>query len=259
MERRSWLEERFSEFYVEVERQRRLVQSGRWARAKEAYTAEAPEGESLGPNPVWDAIARTLRRQEAEASRAGAAAQYYRDAEYAMVALADEIFLNLDWTGREEWEDRLLETEFFNSQIAGEKLFDNVDAILGRRDPGEAEVARIYYLALRLGFQGRYRGDDLSAIEKVQRNLLGRFYKQDRVERVSPQAYEHTQTGVEGLLIPSARKAVAVLAIVVVAFVGVSYLLYSASVSDIDRSTGTVQENLGGYVIQEEATRGGGE
>jgi type VI protein secretion system component VasF len=61
----------------------------------------------------------------------GEAAQIrYRAAEYAMCALADEIALGANWPGRNEWLERLLETERFGSQAAGERLFQLMDAML---------------------------------------------------------------------------------------------------------------------------------
>src|SRR5690349_24331554 len=51
----------------------------------------------------------------------------YREVQYVMAALADEIFLQLQWPGAEFWTAHLLETQLFNSHNAGEEFFSRLD------------------------------------------------------------------------------------------------------------------------------------
>ena len=75
-----------------------------------------------------------------------------------MAALADEIFLYLDWPGREAWRANLLEFKLFQSYRAGEEIFRRIEALLRTRDPADSELAKIYLMAIALGFRGQPRG-----------------------------------------------------------------------------------------------------
>lgn len=86
----------------------------------------------------------------------------YRDAEFieffqlAMVAIIDDIFLTLSWTGRTFWSSYLLEMRFFSSRASGDIFFDNCRKILLRPDQKYKELASIYHLCLAAGFRGKY-------------------------------------------------------------------------------------------------------
>ncbi len=67
-----------------------------------------------------------------------------QDAQYALVALADE---TMRWTSR-------LEQEYFRRNIAGEEFFRRLEQI--KESKGRNDVLKIYYLCLILGFEGRY-------------------------------------------------------------------------------------------------------
>lgn len=102
-----------------------------------------------------------LERQQMDAEQRGGRqhAELYREVKYLMVALTDEIFLHLfDWEGRDVWRAQLLEVKVFNSQVAGQRIFENLEALLSNRDPTTLELARLYLIILFLGFQGKYRG-----------------------------------------------------------------------------------------------------
>ncbi len=81
---------------------------------------------------------------------------------YIMVALADEIFLNLNWKGAKTWQYSLLEGQIFQTQIAGELFFKKIDALFETKDANSYEIAQIYLMALSLGFRGQYRNHDQS-------------------------------------------------------------------------------------------------
>ncbi|HEV2846894.1 MAG TPA: DotU family type IV/VI secretion system protein, partial [Thermoanaerobaculia bacterium] len=114
------------------------------------------------PSAIWQALLGLLNRQEAEVRRTGGeyASALYRRAQYVMAALADETFLFLDWPGRDAWRANLLEFKLFQSYRAGEEVFRRMDALLRTRDPADLELAKIYLLALGLGFRGSLRGPE---------------------------------------------------------------------------------------------------
>lgn len=92
----------------------------------------------------------------------------YQDALYAMVAYADEVFLNIHWGGQKQWENNLLESRFFQTQIAGELIFEKIDELLLLNDPMRSDLAIVYLLILGLGFKGRYRNGENNPKELVR-------------------------------------------------------------------------------------------
>lgn len=79
------------------------------------------------------------------------------DARYLKVALADELLLAMPWIGRERWTEHLLESSLYRSNVAGDQVFQRIDSMLADREPSRRKMARLYLLALAMGFQGRYR------------------------------------------------------------------------------------------------------
>lgn len=121
---------------------------------------------------------RLLDGQAAQALRGGGsyAAQQYREAQYLMVALADEMLLHGEgWSGREQWMDNLLELSLFGTRVAGEKLFQNLDSLLAMRTP-DPDLMAVYLAVLSLGFRGRYwRQQDNPQLRRYRKALADRL------------------------------------------------------------------------------------
>jgi type VI secretion system protein ImpK len=102
---------------------------------------------------------RTKAREE------GLSTQDADDLAYAIVALADEIAMGKPEPMRGFWMGQPLQLAFFNETLAGEGFFNRLQEI--RRDSRRAEVLRVYYQCLLLGFQGKYsmRGGDLELMK----------------------------------------------------------------------------------------------
>ncbi len=147
-----------------------------------------------------------------EVQGGGYAANYYKEAQYIMVALADEIFLNLNWTGKKEWQDNLLESHLYGTQDAGEKFFQNLDIFLQERDVSSLDLAVVYLMALGLGFQGKFRGTDEAStvLSKYRQQLYDMITydvpinKRNRLH-VFEEAYHHTLDEVDSLSISNLR------------------------------------------------------
>jgi len=159
MKSESFLTAQFHEFYREVVRYKQQVQRGDWV-FQTSEELGVSGGDRPAPSAVWQGLLTLLERQALVARRSGGdfAVEIYRQAQYLMAALADEIFLNLDWGGKESWQENLLEAHLFQSHRAGETIFQRLDKLLLRRDPVYLELARLYLFTLTLGFQGKYRG-----------------------------------------------------------------------------------------------------
>jgi type VI secretion system protein ImpK len=188
--------EKFQQFHAELCRLQERLREG-----NAAFDFDAPadtRGAGLSASAAWRRILNILERQEQDAVRQGGdlGLEIYKRAQYAMAALADEIFLNLDWPGRDAWRQNLVEAKLFDTHRAGEELFERIDDLLRDRDSGQAEIARVYLSVLALGFQGKYRGrpDAEQEIEVIRRRLYRFIFGRDpRVvrgrEAVVPQTY----------------------------------------------------------------------
>jgi type VI secretion system protein ImpK len=88
----------------------------------------------------------------------------YREAQYVMAGLADDLFLHeIQWPGREAWSQDVLEFRLFGTRVAGERFFDNIKTIVQGRGRREMELAPVYLLALGLGFKGKLRAPEDAA------------------------------------------------------------------------------------------------
>lgn len=120
--------------------------------------------------------------------------------QYALVALSDEIFLNLEWPGKNFWKANLLEIKFSKSQSAGETIFKKIDSILTRKNFLSTETAIIYLKLLALGFQGKYRGEKSHHKLSDYKNKLYIFITSNSTntvtyEQIFPDGYKSILTG----------------------------------------------------------------
>jgi len=193
----------FEDFYVEVVRQKERVLAGSWTSI-EAGTDDIPgdldNTAPLGARFILNKLHSILEKQALESSQYGGefAANYYKEAQFVMAALADEIFLNIEWDGHKYWEDNLLESRLFETHEAGEEFFNKLDLFLRNRDPVRKDLAELYLLALGLGFKGKYRDLNQDADLETYRTQLYTFinHREPKLfsegERIFANTYTHT-------------------------------------------------------------------
>lgn len=170
----SYLLRQFRDFYADVAHLKEQVQAGTWIFSSDAEGEGAAEQHGSA-NAVLHRLCRRLEHQALDATRAGGdyGAALFREAQYVMAALADEVFLHgVDWQGRETWTNNLVETRLFGTSDAGERLFSRAEELLEQRDPVYAELAVVYFMALALGFRGRYYGrEDGGRLNQLKQRL----------------------------------------------------------------------------------------
>lgn len=231
----TFLQECFREFYADVVRLKRAVLADPWgigARKEAAGEAEALEGTAV--RSVSQRLLELLERQARAAGRRGGepGAAFYREAQYVMAALADEVFLNMDWAGKAAWESNLLETRLFGSHMAGELFFGRLDALLTDRDAVYRDVAAVYLMALCLGFQGKYRGTSrLDELDGYRKRLFAFVFKRQPSllkgeRRLFPQAYDHTARETSAPRLPHTGRWMVALAAVSLVYLLVSHGLW---------------------------------
>lgn len=135
--------------------------------------------------------------------------QYTQDLLYLIAALADEIFLNTEWTGKKYWEDHMLEYEFFKTQMAGEIIFNRINELLQNRS-APAEIVEIYLEVLALGFQGKYRGTatGVSDINTLKNQMYDFIIKSKKIayrpsQRLFQEQYSCTLPTISRKLLPN--------------------------------------------------------
>lgn len=122
---------------------------------------------------IAHSLQEILEKQHAHVIHRGGeyALTLYRDVQYVMVALADEIFLSLPWSGKSLWEEKILEERVFHTHIAGERIFERIEDLLALHNADKDDLAKAYLFALSLGFKGKYM-DDIASIETLKRRLF---------------------------------------------------------------------------------------
>lgn len=183
----------FLEFHAEVQRLRRLA-------LQDAEPGNFPRLAGADREFIQQRLQALLENQALIASRrlTDAGFKLFREAQYVMVALADDVFLYAtEWRGREAWREDILEDRVFQSRFAGERIFDNIDELLRGQDRRRIELAPIYILALSLGFKGRLRGPDHAvALDGYRRRLFQYAFArpadaQGAARPLIPAAYAH--------------------------------------------------------------------
>ena len=106
-----------------------------------------------------------LRRQlldwvaefEALAAAAGVVRPKISAARYILCTFIDEVIAQTPWGAEGAWAERTLLQEFHEEAWGGEKAFQLLER-LGQDAPINEDVLELFYVCLRLGFEGRYRG-----------------------------------------------------------------------------------------------------
>jgi type VI secretion system protein ImpK len=238
-----FLVDKFQQFYVELLRLRDRVTEGTWVVVDGEL---APSGDDANaetaPSAVWHKLHSLLKRQSSEAQREGGdfGVEVYRRAQYAMAALADEIFLHLEWAGRDAWREHLLESKLFGSHRAGEELFERIEQLLLNRDAVFTELARVYLTTLALGFEGKYRGNPEAPqdIEAYRRRLHRFIFNHEPLavrghDELVPQAYASTLDEARATRLPRVRKWGWTIAFIVAAWLLVGEILWRDATNDI--------------------------
>lgn len=172
------------------------------------------------------------------------ASSHYQEAMYVMVALCDEIFLSFEWAGQQEWENHLLEAQFFKTQIAGEQFFRNLDSLLKDNDPVRNDIAVVYLMAICLGFRGKFRGDaDPRLIIHYKDHLFSRVMKERSTlydpgrEHLISFAYANTQNLPYSRGLPDLKRWFLVFFGIVIVYLFLSSSLWFGIVHDLNTLT----------------------
>ncbi len=248
----SFILEQFRDFYEEVIQLKHRVGMDSWVFSEEEAAAGGEDGDSIwSPTSVWKRLLALLQRQSMTARRRGGdfGEEYYREVQYLMAALADDIFVNLSWRGSQAWNSNLLESKFFKTHNAGEAIFRRLDEILAGRDPIQLDLAKIYLLALSLGFQGKFRGTPEGEQQlAMYRHELLEFISErdasydDSVTHLFPDAYGSTLDQGVSQRLPYLKRWLWAYPAVLTIWGGVSWWFWNTLMTDLKPAVDRILE-----------------
>ena len=85
---------------------------------------------------------------------------------FTIICFFDETFICLNWNGRQFWRLDSIEKALYTSQAGGDLIFNTIEKLIQEKNSKDAELAKIYYTLLKLGFKGKYR--ELDFTEKYE-------------------------------------------------------------------------------------------
>lgn len=229
----------FREFYAEVVRMKEAA-----ANRGALYMPEAemqPIQAATSVEDIWHRLLSVLEQQAraAGASQTGTAFEVYREAQYVMAVLADEIFLNLDWEGKTRWP--LLESHLFHMHAAGDLFFQKLDRLLAQSGNAYLDLAALYFYALALGFQGKYRNrDDHGQLERYRKQLFQLIYRRDPNlldpgTPLFPQTQRNVLSDEPRRMLADPRHWILLFVLVIVVWLGVTDGLWHHLTVDVDQ------------------------
>lgn len=131
-----------------------------------------PKGEATIKNVKSDIKNELERFAKATVSQLpGSATEVTDRVTFATVAFIDDRLIKLKWAYAEDWAENPLESDLFNSRIAGTEFFVNVEK-LDKNNRVDCSIAIINYLFINLGFTGKFDPkEDAEKIEKYKFDL----------------------------------------------------------------------------------------
>ena len=203
--------------------------------------------------PVHVKLFSLLEQQTHEARRYGGeyGVRYYKDAQYVMAALGDEIFLLLKWEGQESWKLNLLEFRLFGTHTAGDLFFQKLDTLLKERDPSMVEIAAVYLLSLSLGFRGKYRDiDDEGQLDYYRNQLFTFIFKKNpdidsESKRLFAESYDHTLGKGKGERLPYLRSWIGLIVLLIILYLIVSHVIWIQLSDDLMQVVEQILKEIG--------------
>jgi len=236
----SFLLKQFHTFYEQVVRQKAAVEEMEGG-TDSLLLEEGENSEAERVHTVQVKLIKILEEQVLESRRHGGeyGVDYYKKAQYVMAALADEVFLNMNWAGRELWKSNLLEFKFFGTHVAGEMLFGKIEALLKDRDPALIEIAAIYLMALSMGFQGQFKDkDDAGMLDYYRSQLFAFIFKRNtdlssESKKLFPETYNYTLDKSEGKRLPYLNKWIGAIVVIILLFIVGSHVVWDHQTKDL--------------------------
>lgn len=191
------------------------------------------QGDGTDPESLRERSIRAIQEFNGRAQAAGITGQTLRYANYLLCATLDDVVLNSPWGSHSTWATRNLVSTFHTDVVGGERVFELVERL--QQDPANRrDLLELAYFCLSLGFEGRTRVSKQGQSE-LWRTREGMYGALKTVSgAASPDLSPHWQGVVADLGarrrgVPVWVGATVAAALLVLAFLGLSWLLNDAS------------------------------
>lgn len=104
-----------------------------------------------------------------------------RVSKFALASFIDEVVLTNNFPLKDEWEKYALQLEYFGEQLAGNKFFEKLEAML-KQIKVTADAVEIYYVCMLLGFKGRYAVYEHDKLISVMQRTADALVKVGRIK-----------------------------------------------------------------------------
>ena len=104
-------------------------------------------------------------------------------AKFALAVVVDETVLNNNLPLRDEWVKYPLQLEYFGEQLAGNKFFEKLSAMIKQIEQ-TADAVEIYYVAMLLGFKGRYGVYEQEKLLAIMQSTANALVKAGKIKPV---------------------------------------------------------------------------
>lgn len=104
-----------------------------------------------------------------------------RVSKFALASFIDEVVLTNNFPLKEEWEKYALQLEYFGEQLAGNKFFEKLEAML-KQTKVTGDAVEIYYVCMLLGFKGRYAVYEQEKLVAVMQRTADALVKIGRIK-----------------------------------------------------------------------------
>jgi len=141
---------------------------------------------------------------------------------FALASFVDETVLTNNFPLRDEWEKYPLQLEYFGEQLAGNKFFDKLQAMLKQIDV-TADAVEIYYFCMLLGFKGRYGVYEQEKLLQIMQTTANALVKAGKIVNVelSPNWLANDQPK------PPEKRGMPIWAkISAISFLGLAFIVY---------------------------------
>lgn len=102
---------------------------------------------------------------------------------FALASFVDETVLTNNFPLRNDWEKNPLQLEMFGEQLAGNKFFEKLNAMLKQVDV-TVDAVEIYYFCMLLGFRGRYAVYEQEKFLAIMQETANALMKVGRIASV---------------------------------------------------------------------------
>jgi len=236
-----------------------------------AFQRRVAEGESPTYDDTCREVLRLLKDLDEQSHRTEGLHDHWVAARVPLVYLVDEVMiLNCPWEHRNEWANNCLEVALLGhpQALGGENFYTECEEALRelevaerheRRDyAARVELMMVYYVALQMGFKGRY-ALDLDAWREFKAHLFSKLpsYAQTRTKQLFPETDQHTV-----LLDPNYEPVTRLLYVflaflfIVALYFGATWGYWSDLTSDLAghvKTVGAVPAAVGGEAAREPA------